>query len=94
MPFLQQPIRSFTRTGISEFNPNQYGVYGIFNQDRWIYIGKGDIRKRLLAHLNGDNPCILKAKPTHFVAEVTQYADAREKQLIQEMKPSCNVQLT
>ncbi len=90
MPFLQQPIRSFTRTGISEFNPNQYGVYGIFNQDRWIYIGKGDIRQRLLDHLNGDNPRILQYRPTSFVAEVTPNADAREKELCRELQPVGN----
>ena len=57
-----------------------------------IYVGKGDIRERLLAHLNGDNPCILRSGATHWVGEVTNYADARERELIKELTPSCNVQ--
>ena len=70
MPFVQQPPRLLTRRNIEAINPNQFGVYGIFKQNCWIYVGKGDIRKRLLDHLNGDNPVILSASPTHWVDEV------------------------
>jgi hypothetical protein len=70
MPFIQQNPRAFSRQNVEALNLNQYGVYGIFNQSRWIYIGKGDMRQRLLVHLNGDNPLILQAGPTHWVGEV------------------------
>lgn len=93
MPFLKQQARTFSRPGISELNPNQYGVYGIFNQNQWIYIGKGDIRQRLLDHLNGDNTRILQFRPTGFVAEVISNADAREKELCRELQPTCNQRL-
>lgn len=93
MPFVQQQTLSFTRSGIEALKPNQYGVYGIFNQSQWIYIGKGDIRQRLLDHLNGDNPRILQFRPTGFVAEVIQNADAREKELCRELNPVANQQL-
>jgi hypothetical protein len=52
MPFPQQNPIAFTQQGIESLNPDQYGCYGIFNSIRWIYVGKGDIRSRLLAHLN------------------------------------------
>ncbi len=48
MPFPQQQPSAFTESGISELKPDQMGVYGIRNQGGWIYIGKGDIRQRLL----------------------------------------------
>ena len=93
MPFPQQDPRPFTRAGIEALNPNQLGVYGIFKQGQWIYIGKGDIRERLLDHLNGDNPCITRYVPTHFVAEITTNMDERERQLIMEFQPACNQRL-
>ena len=82
----------FTQEDVTALKENQYGVYGIFKTGQWIYVGKGDIRERLLAHPNGDNPCILRQRPTHWVGEVTNNADAREKELIKELKPSCNAQ--
>jgi hypothetical protein len=90
MPFVQQTPRLFTKQGIEALNMNQIGVYGIFKANSWIYVGKGDIRKRLLEHLNGDNPCITRNFPTHYVTEVTSDSDNREKQLIVELKPACN----
>lgn len=90
MPFVQQTPRQFTKAQVESIVPNQIGVYGIFRQGVWIYIGKGDIRQRLLAHLNGDNPYILNQSPTHWVDEVTPNLDEREKQLILECRPICN----
>jgi hypothetical protein len=90
MPFPQQTPRTFDRAGIEILSPNQLGCYGIFRQGLWIYVGKGDIRKRLLDHLNGDNPCITRSAPTHFVTSIGGDMDAIEKQLILEFTPSCN----
>jgi hypothetical protein len=92
MAFPQQTLHSFTKQDVLSLNLNQCGVYGIFNQLRWVYIGKGDIRERLLAHLNGDIPAILAAGPTHWVGEVCGILamDVREKQLILECSPHCN----
>lgn len=91
MPFTQQTPREFNRYNVELLNPNQYGVYGLFKQGVWVYIGKGDIRQRLLDHLNGDNPCILRAQPTHWVGEViVGDPSARETQLIEEFRPLCN----
>jgi hypothetical protein len=90
MPFPQQTPRAFNRINIEALNPNQYGVYGLFREGSWIYVGKGDIRQRLIDHLNGDNPCIIRERPTHWVDEVTANMDARERQLILELNPICN----
>lgn len=91
MPFVQQEPRFFTRHNVEAINPNQIGVYGLFRQGVWVYIGKGDIRKRLLDHLTGDNPCITRENPTHWVDEVTNGDPSnRERQLIAELNPVCN----
>jgi len=91
MPFPKQEPRIFNRQNIESLSPNQYGVYGLFKEGTWIYVGKGDIRNRLLDHLNGDNACITSLRPTHWVDEVVSGdATAREKQLILELNPACN----
>jgi len=51
----------FNRAGVRALNPGQWGCYGLCKYDAhqhaiWIYIGEGDIRDRLLAHLNNDDP--------------------------------------
>lgn len=93
MAFIQQEPRPFNRVSIEALNPNQNGVYGIFNRDGCIYVGKGDIRSRLLAHLNGDNACITNSNPTHFVTELTVTESQRERELITELSPKCNERL-
>ena len=54
MNFAQQYPRPFTLAGIGELDHGQSGVYGISADSTWIYVGKGNIRERLLAHLKGD----------------------------------------
>lgn len=91
MGFVAQTPRLFTRQHVEVLNAGQIGVYGILRQGLWIYIGKGDIRQRMLDHVNGDNPWILSCQPTHWVAEVTAVDPThREKQLIVECNPHCN----
>ena len=90
MPFSEQESRLFTKQGIEWLDPGQVGVYGIFKTDRWVYVGRGDIRDRLMAHFNGDDECINQQAPTHWVAEVTADAVNREKELILELTPACN----
>jgi len=90
VPFSKQTPRAYTRANVFALGEDQIGVYGLFRKNDWIYIGKGDIRQRLLDHLNGDKPCITKAMPTHWVAELWPKPDARMSQLINELKPSCN----
>ncbi len=91
MGFPSQTPRAFTRANVEAITPGQYGCYGLYmGGGAWVYVGKGDIRKRLLDHLNGDNPCITRNRPTHWVDIVTNNMDALEKALILEFQPSCN----
>lgn len=90
MPFPPQTARLFTKAAIEVLNPNQNGVYGIYRSDRWIYVGRGDIRARLLSHVAGNNPAITAQRPTHFVAMVTANDVAVERQLIVELQPIAN----
>lgn len=93
MPFPNQTPRVFARDQVESLWPDQRGCYGLFNNNRWVYVGKGDIRQRLLDHLNGDNPEILANSPTHWVDVVTPSADLEEKRLILEYQPICNKRL-
>ena len=90
MGFPKQTPKAFTRGNVERLNPNQMGVYGLFFKSRWIYIGSGDIKSRLHAHLSGNNPCITTELPTHWVDEVIPSYAEREKALIDEHKPVCN----
>ena len=91
MPFVEQEARPYTRASVETLTPGQIGVYGLFKKGAWVYVGKGDIRQRLLDHLNGDNPCITRENPTGWVAEQTSGdPSARERELILELRPVCN----
>ena len=92
MPFPHQGSRPFTRRGIEAVKRGQNGLYGIFNATGCIYVGRGNIRERLLAHLSGsgNNAHILRNRPTHYVVELTRSGAARQRQLIAEFHPVCN----
>jgi hypothetical protein len=93
MPFPQQEIRPFTKEGIEWLRPNQNGVYGIFRADAWIYVGRGDIRARLLSHLSGQNPDITRERATSYVTLVTPNDEAMERALLLELNPIANKKL-
>ena len=87
MPFIEQTPRIFNRENIEAIRPGQSGVYGLLREGSWVYVGKGDIRERLLSHLNGDNSCITNTRPTHWVDEVISGdPSSREKELITELR--------
>ncbi len=91
MAFPKQDLKPFTRWNIERLSRGQMGCYGIYQQEgAWVYIGKGDIRQRLLDHLNGDNTCITRHGPTHWVDIVTDRYDTVEKQLLSEYETLCN----
>jgi hypothetical protein len=82
--------RAYTRTSIEALPPGKMGCYGLYTRSAWVYIGKGDIRVRLVDHLNGDNPCITKASPTSFSFIVTRNYDAEEVRLQSAVSTLCN----
>lgn len=90
MPFDNDKPWAFDRQAVESFQAGQTGVYAIYNARTWIYIGRGDIRQRLLGHLDGDMPVIDTHAPTHFRAEVTGDSIKREQQLLREYAPACN----
>jgi len=86
----------FDYGNITSFVPAQSGVYAIYNQQIWIYVGEGqDIRDRLLAHLRGDNACITNCVPTAFQFETVGASQrvVRQDALILQLKPACNKKL-
>ena len=93
MPF-QHPIRSYSRENILSLDPDQNGVYGIFSGNNSVYIGSGDLRERMLAHIDGDNTCITRHAPDQWTASVVLGDPTiRERELIQEYNPVCNQML-
>lgn len=94
MPLAQQELIPFTKQSILDLYDNQIGIYGIINPDlpynKWIYIGKGDIRARMLAHYNGDIPKIFDYFPSYWVNMLQKYPDDWEKLMILKYKPICN----
>lgn len=82
----------FQRECILQNAPESSGVYGLFNAF-WIYIGEAEnLRARLLEHLDGDDPCIVRFQPSGFAFELASPKDrrGRHEQLIRELQPLCN----
>lgn len=89
--FPPQTPMPFTKEAIEQLCPYQFGCYGLLNQAGFVYIGKGDIRTRLLAHLRGEtNPLISLFIPTHFMIVVTPHYDQCEQFLIRQYVPVAN----
>lgn len=87
----------FTRTSILANAPESSGVYALFNEGVWIYIGEAkNLKERLLEHLtNEQNPCVARSKLQLFAYELAApaYRVARQDALILEMHPTCNQRL-
>jgi predicted GIY-YIG superfamily endonuclease len=84
---------TFNYGSINSFAPSASGVYAIYNQQGWIYFGEGqDIKTRLLAHFNGDNPCITNHAPSGFQVELlpANRRVARQDALILQYGSACN----
>ena len=90
MPFPRQDPKPFVQERIERIRDGQKGCYGLYGGGEWIYIGSGDIKQRLLDHVRGDNPCLSRQRPTHWVDVVTADYKEREKRLIREYNPVCN----
>lgn len=96
MQFPSQDWIPFTESGVKGINVGQAGCYGIFNANRFIYIGKADdIVVRVLQHVTGQSDqarCIWSYSPTHWVGVVlTGDLIAQERLLIAQYKPVCNL---
>lgn len=95
MPFTDMTHHAFTETGIAAFAPTASGVYGIYKNGEWIYIGESEnIETRLYEHYrrqSDQSPRIWARSPIGFVFERVageQARKARERALIVELKPT------
>jgi hypothetical protein len=89
VPFPPQKPKPFDRPSVESLSPRAVGCYGLFREDRWIYIGKGPLRERLLAHLAGEAPWRLEDGPTHWVAVETTDCDQLQEELVLACNPVC-----
>jgi excinuclease UvrABC nuclease subunit len=86
----------FSEAGIAAYAPRESGVYGIYKEGTWIYIGEArDIEARLYEHLRGESDQsarILRQRPTGFIFERcdARTRTTREAQLIAELTPISN----
>ena len=73
--------------------PSAQGVYSLRNKEgKVIFVGKGNIRQRLLSHWNRQNSTdavVWNYNPCSFRFELTDHPADREAELIQELKPIC-----
>jgi excinuclease UvrABC nuclease subunit len=73
--------------------PNAQGVYSLRNKEgKVIFVGKGNIRQRLLSHWNRENSTdavVWNYVPCAFRFELTNHPAEREAELIRELKPAC-----
>jgi len=83
---------AFERAVVTENIPDAPGIYALWKPDYWIYVGEcGDLRARLLAHLEGDDVHISSEAPTgcgfELLASESERA-ARRTQLVRELMPA------
>ncbi|MGH7161894.1 MAG: hypothetical protein ACREID_00305 [Planctomycetota bacterium] len=90
MPFPPQTPMPFRREIVEEIDEGQLGCYGLLRGETYVFIGKGDIRARLLAHLGGDEACVTRERPTRWVGVVTPRADDLLPELVRDHAPLCN----
>jgi hypothetical protein len=82
----------FQRESILRNAPDSSGVYGLFSAF-WIYIGAAEnIRARILKHLEGDDPCIVRYRPSGFAFELASPRDRHRRRmyLMKDLQPLCN----
>ena len=83
----------WNRDAILKSVPATSGVYALWNQNQCIYVGETqDLQRRLLAHLQGDNDCIVRARPTAFSFEPVPAGlrGTRQSALIFQLRPVCS----
>lgn len=96
MPWNNQNTFLYSMNSVLSSATQNSGVYGIFKPDQWIYIGEsGNIKQRLIQHLNRDNECIVRHGPTAFIFELCPSSERVQRQdaLILEFLPPCNTTL-
>jgi excinuclease UvrABC nuclease subunit len=96
MPWVNAVPYVFGFFSVMENAPAQSGIYTIYNEESYIYIGEADdIRAKLINHLSGDYPCIMSRHPRSFSYELCSSGQRfrRQAELIRELTPQCNIRL-
>ncbi len=73
--------------------PMQSGVFITMAHDECVYVGEADnICGQLLLRLESDSETMARNRPTHFAFELVapQIRAARQRELIQELRPAWN----
>jgi hypothetical protein len=74
--------------------PRTAGVYALWRDERWIYVGESaNIFERLLEHLGDHDDCVARERPTGFGFELIEDPagrQARRSELVHELAPVCN----
>jgi|HubBroStandDraft_6_1064221.scaffolds.fasta_scaffold240828_1 hypothetical protein len=96
MPWNNAATYVFGFFSVMDDGPTQSGIYAIYNDEGYIYIGEADdIRAKLINHLNGDYPCIMSRGPRSFRYELCAKDKRfrRQTELICELSPLCNIRI-
>ena len=91
--FPPQVRMPFSREVVDDIDDGQVGCYGLLagpGARECVYIGKGELRARMLGHLDGDNPCIADHAPTHWIGVVARDIGPLHAELVAEYSPVCN----
>ena len=89
VPWINGQEYYFTRENVAR-SPDHEGVYALMRDETVIYIGSGNIRHRLWAHLKGDHPWITREAPTTYFRETCANHLARVEELRQAFPPLCS----
>ena len=90
------PKYPFTRYGINTHAYSSSGVYAIYADGVWLYVGKSsDMRARLLEHESGasDQSGCIKLHGANLFSFEVQFSPERERredELIRRYNPICN----
>lgn len=86
-------IHRFTRSDIESLAPQTEGCYALYSGDVCVYVGSGNLRRRLLAHFEGDIYCISLHRPRRWFQYHCEDPEAEARRLIRELRPRCNPRL-
>jgi hypothetical protein len=84
---------TYNATSISKHAPSASGVYAIFRDGLWIYIGEtDDIRRSLLKHFSEADRSITRYGPTGFSFELWPVGERKQRcnDLVWELNPPCS----
>lgn len=91
MSFPHQPYKVLNPHTIAAA-PDEEGLYGLFRVQpdggyRCVFVGFGNIRRRLRRHIEGVPPEILAESPTFWVTARTSAIEEMHARLVEEYDP-------